>query len=192
MSLALNREPYFLSRSKGLRVFCLEAGVVLTKIDGCPQKLHQLIVLKLMSWVGTLLFWVLRLMQEESTAHWSCEKWQPIENQMGHFDPPASFRVKRSGYCWLFPFPLGGNGNNPIYSQFKHMNGAWDMFWIKSLGPKKIWITYIFWQFFREGWDGCVLCPPFLPIENGQMGLYQLLQIKYTGGQNVWVDRPFH
>ena len=41
-------------RSKGLRVFCLEAGVVLTKIDGCPQKLHQLIVLEVMRNQGIL------------------------------------------------------------------------------------------------------------------------------------------
>ena len=67
----------------------------------------------------------------------------------------SSYLIRRSGYCWLFPFPVGGNGNNPIYPQFKHMDGAWDMFWIKSLdgtfkalqkkyfGPKKFWITYM-------------------------------------------------
>ena len=47
----------------------------------------------------------------------------------------SSYLIKRSGYGWLYPFPVGGNGNNPIYPLFfhldKHLDGARDKFWIK-------------------------------------------------------------
>ena len=33
--------------------------------------------------------------------------------------------IRRSGYGWLFLFPVGGNGNNPIYSLLSTVLSTW-------------------------------------------------------------------
>ena len=60
----------------------------------------------------------------------------------------------------------------------KHLDGAWDIFWIKSLNGTFIALKKIkflagvkkvpFWQFFRMGWDGCALLvqPTRIPRRN--------------------------
>ena len=61
-------------------------------------------------------------------------KWPGVASD-GNF---SSYFIRRSGCGWLFPFCVGGNGNNTIYpllsAVLMHLDGAWDMFWIKSLG----------------------------------------------------------
>ena len=36
-----------------------------------------------------------------------------------------SFLIRRSGYGWLLPFPMGGNGNNPIYPLLSDVLSTW-------------------------------------------------------------------
>ena len=37
----------------------------------------------------------------------------------------SSYLIRRSGYGWLFPFPVGGNGNNPIYPLLSAFLSTW-------------------------------------------------------------------
>ena len=37
----------------------------------------------------------------------------------------SSYLIRRSGYGWLFPFPVGGNGNNPIYPLLSTVLSTW-------------------------------------------------------------------
>ena len=74
--------------------------------------------------------------------HWYHTAWiwiwmtkRPGVTSDGNF---RSCLIRRSGYGWLFPFPVGGNGNNTIYlSTFIHLNnhldGARGTLWIKLM-----------------------------------------------------------
>ena len=37
----------------------------------------------------------------------------------------SSYLIGRSGYGWLFPFPVGGNGNDPIYPLLSTVLFTW-------------------------------------------------------------------
>ena len=64
--------------------------------------------------------------------------------------------IRRSGYGWLFPFPVGGNGNNLIYPLLSTVLSTWTepetfldkvTWWHfhrtskEVIWPKKFWIT---------------------------------------------------
>jgi hypothetical protein len=48
-------------------------------------------------------------------------KWPGVASD-GNF---SSYLVRRSGYGWLFPFPVGGNGNNTIYPLLSAVLSTW-------------------------------------------------------------------
>ena len=58
---------------------------------------------------------VVVVIQKERRSHcfyWILNGKRPGIESDGNF---SSYLIRRSEYGWLFPFPVGGNGNNPIY-----------------------------------------------------------------------------
>ena len=66
------------------------------------------------------------------TIAWSCEKWQPIKNQKGHFDPPpASFRVNIKQAITLKMSCLAKTWK--IYSRKKYLTGFIVVFGLQTI-----------------------------------------------------------
>mgnify|MGYP006975920422 CR=1 FL=1 len=111
---------YLWSIFRPANTFCRSEIILLFSMNAIFIKVLYLLLTK--TWtrntkdkVSFFVVVVVVVIQKERRSHcfyWILNGKRPGIESDGNF---SSYLIRRSEYGWLFPFPVGGNGNNPIY-----------------------------------------------------------------------------